>query len=100
MLVHTPKISNCLPSLNPQNLHSYLAITNLKIKANYYVKKYYFYPVFYFVKMVSLLGSEKQGRQCKVNVKVTLVQALRVCTGRTARSGSRGTALLFHDQRH
>ena len=30
-------------------------------------------------------------------VKVTLVQALRLCTGRTAHRGSRGIALLFHD---
>ena len=30
-------------------------------------------------------------------VKVTLVQALRLCTGRTARRGSRGIALSFHD---
>ena len=30
-------------------------------------------------------------------VKVTLVQALRFCTGRTAHSGSRGIALPFHD---
>ena len=37
---------------------------------------------------------------CKVKVKVTLVQALRLCTGRTANRGSRGIALLFHDQRH
>ena len=36
----------------------------------------------------------------KVKVKVTLVQALRLCTGRTAHSGSRGIAILFHDQRH
>jgi len=33
-------------------------------------------------------------------VKVTLVQALRLCTGRTAHRRSRGIALLFHDQRH
>ena len=33
----------------------------------------------------------------KVKVKVTLVQALRLCTGRTAHRGSRGIALLFHD---
>jgi len=33
-------------------------------------------------------------------VKCTLVQALRLCTGRTAHRGSRGIALLFHDQRH
>jgi len=34
------------------------------------------------------------------NVSASLVQALRLCTGRTARKGSRGIALLFHDQRH
>jgi hypothetical protein len=33
----------------------------------------------------------------KVKVKVTLVQALRFCTGRTAYRGSRGIALPFHD---
>jgi len=33
----------------------------------------------------------------KVKVKVTLVQALRLCTGRTANKGSRGIALLFLD---
>ena len=30
-------------------------------------------------------------------VKVTLVQALRLCTGRTAHRGSGGIALPFHD---
>ena len=30
-------------------------------------------------------------------VKCTLVQALRLCTGRTAHRGSRGIALSFHD---
>ena len=39
-------------------------------------------------------------RSTKKKVKVTLVQALRLCTGRTAHRGSRGIALLFHDQRH
>jgi hypothetical protein len=34
---------------------------------------------------------------CKGKVKCTLVQALRLCTGRTAHRGSRGIALLFHD---
>ena len=33
----------------------------------------------------------------KVNVKCTLVQALRLCTGRTAQRRSRGIALPFHD---
>ena len=33
----------------------------------------------------------------KVKVKCTLVQALRLCTGRTAHRGSRGIALPFHN---
>ena len=33
----------------------------------------------------------------KVKVKVTLVQALRLYTDRTAHRGSRGIALHFHD---
>jgi hypothetical protein len=33
----------------------------------------------------------------KVKLKCTLVQALRLCTGRTAHMGSRGIALLFYD---
>ena len=33
----------------------------------------------------------------KDTVKCTLVQALGLCTGRTAHRGSRGIALLFHD---
>ena len=32
-----------------------------------------------------------------VKVKCTLVQALKLCTGRMAHRGSRGIALLFHD---
>ena len=32
-----------------------------------------------------------------VKVKVTLVQALRLCTGRTAHRGSRGLAVPLHD---
>jgi len=34
----------------------------------------------------------------KVKVKFTLVQALRLYTGRTAHRGSRGIALPFHDR--
>jgi hypothetical protein len=36
----------------------------------------------------------------EVKVKVTLVQALRLCTGRAAHRGSTSVALLSHDQRH
>jgi hypothetical protein len=39
-------------------------------------------------------------RMVKVKVKCILVQALRLCTGCTAHRGSRGIAVLFHDQRH
>jgi len=35
--------------------------------------------------------------EVKGKVKCTLVQAPRLCTGRTAHWGSRGTALPFHD---
>ena len=42
-------------------------------------------------------GIKKQTPDYRVKVKVTLVQALRLCTGRTAHMGSRGIALPFHD---
>jgi hypothetical protein len=34
----------------------------------------------------------------KVKIKVTLVQTLRLCTGRTAHRGSRGVALLYRQR--
>jgi hypothetical protein len=36
-------------------------------------------------------------QKVKVKLKVTLVQALRLCTGRMAHRVSRGIALPFHD---
>jgi len=44
-----------------------------------------------------LRSDMNNGHFKKVKVKCTLVQALRLCTGRTAHRGSRGIALLFHD---
>ena len=44
-----------------------------------------------FVLFVRKLGRFRE------KVKCTLVQALRLCTSRTAHRGSRGIALLFHD---
>ena len=53
-----------------------------------------------------LLGERLRGHSgCRIasvssegkKVKCTLVQALRLCTGRTAHGGSRGIALPFHD---
>ena len=42
-------------------------------------------------------GNKINYRIKNVKIKCTLVQALRLCTGRTAHRGSRGIALLFHD---
>jgi len=39
----------------------------------------------------------QEGNMAKVKVNCTLVQALRLCTGRTADRGSRVIALLSHD---
>jgi hypothetical protein len=48
-------------------------------------------------KNVSHTETHTSSTQVKSNVKVTLVKALRLCTGRTAHRGSRSIALLFHD---
>ena len=40
------------------------------------------------------------GPKLQVKVKCTPVETLRLWTGRMAHRGSRGIALLFHDQRH
>jgi len=42
----------------------------------------------------------REGDSRLVKVKLTPVQALRLCTGRTAHRGSRGIALPSHDERH
>jgi len=44
-----------------------------------------------YVKSYSIFSSQYR------NLKCTLVQALRLCTGRTAHRGSGGIALLFLD---
>jgi len=51
--------------------------------------------------IVKTLRDENEDTDCrkvKVKVKFTLVQALRLCTGRTAHRGSRGIALPFLDR--
>jgi len=44
-----------------------------------------------------LVKGEKKERKKRKKIKVTLVQALRLCTGHMAHRGSRGIALPFHD---
>jgi hypothetical protein len=58
-------------------------------------------------KGLKLLKTPKNGRLNNLNdpvlnmlISAPLVQALRLCTGRTAHRGNRGIALLFGDQRH
>ena len=52
-------------------------------------------------KFKAFYGSRRFTEACYLKwserVNCTLVQALRLCTGRTAHRGSRHTALLFHD---
>ena len=58
---------------------------------------------FFFGNVIAADRKDQLARWCeklKVNLKCTLVQALRLCTGRTAHRGSRGIALLLHDQQH
>jgi len=43
---------------------------------------------------------DEGGRFIRKMVECTLVQLLRLCTGRTAHRGSKGIALFIHDQRH
>jgi hypothetical protein len=49
------------------------------------------------VKKASTLEVRNVSDMEQVEVKVTIVQALRLCTGHTAHRESRGTALPFHD---
>jgi len=53
----------------------------------------------YRVRVYRVRWIELKKGLCIVKVKCTLVQALRLCTGRTAHRGSKRVALLFHDQR-
>jgi hypothetical protein len=45
----------------------------------------------------SIIMDASKGKKEGKKVKVTLVQVLRLCTGRTTHRGIRGIALLFHD---
>ena len=53
--------------------------------------------VLFVLSLQNLRAPHWTGYNLKVKVKVTLVQVLRLCTGRTAHRVSRGIALPFHD---
>jgi len=56
-----------------------------------------YHTIPYHTFLYSRLPEDEQwdSKHVKKKVNCTLVQALRLCTGRTARRGSRGIALLF-----
>jgi hypothetical protein len=54
-------------------------------------------PLIFHMLLASMHHTVVNAFQVKIKLKVTLVQALRLCTGRTAHRRSRGIALLFHD---
>ena len=80
-----PIQSNPIQFSYPSLTHSiYLPFISVPQTPRYNVKV--FYEMFLF-----------SVKKVKVKVKCTLVQALRLCTGRTAHKGRRVIALLFHD---
>ena len=57
-------------------------------------------PATSLVPVLGAVRGRKKNVRCtgkKVTVKCTLLQALRLCIGRTTHRGSRGIALPFHD---
>ena len=85
----TSEIEICVK--NCQDMVSLVMAVGTKRVGNNYVKE--ITNLFFY--LVCAITCKK--KKIKVKVKVTLVQALRLCTGRTAHRGSRGIALLFHD---
>ena len=73
----------------------------LSVPPQFNIKKFYILPTD-CIKSCVLYGSRHTERYfpiytIKVKVKCTLVQALRLCTDRTAHRGSRGIAVPFLD---
>jgi hypothetical protein len=66
--------------------------------SNYYwYNRYYCFYYYYYYYVVFAINLLQDIYNCILTC--TLVQALGLSTGRTAHRGSRGIALLFHDQR-
>jgi hypothetical protein len=51
----------------------------------------------FMLQLLETVGHYAFSNTVLLYIKCTLVQALRLCTGHTAYIGSRGIALLFHD---
>jgi hypothetical protein len=62
---------------------------------------YYFSDMFWLITVIiqsEIVDTKEHYNILSIGkVKCNLVQALRLCTGRSAHSGSRGIALFFHD---
>jgi hypothetical protein len=68
------------------------------MKVDKWLSYFHFREIIRMLRNVQCLSNHNiTFKMLKVKVKCTLVQALRLCTGRTAHRGSRGIALLFHD---
>ena len=77
---------------------------NLMRGINHEAPRYAFSPAsYYFLQLIAkyLVKRNKSDWKARMSVKkkvnCTLVQALRLCTSRTAHRRSRGIAILFHD---
>jgi len=74
----------------------HILITNVQTILQVIIYRYVYnlpaYQISYYISHLTFFISK-----VKVKVKCTLVQALRLCTGRTAHRESGCIALLFHD---
>jgi hypothetical protein len=90
------KTLRMLPVISPSNVPRNKLGHSLTTDAVFQTIRLVFHNSSLWV-LLGLISEKKLSIRCKVKVKCTLVQALRLCTGRTAPTGSRGIALLFHD---
>jgi hypothetical protein len=98
---------NCWPDVNWAVVVTYCNVCLVqKVKTCFLCCSFLGYDCMWYCKWISTLPPSPEsyweqgaviGRWVKVKVNYTLVQALRLCTGRTAHRGSRGIVLLFHD---
>jgi len=76
---------------------AYNRLVKIKVRtSSLFLKRVLAQKDFHFVSQIFFFFPSSHRLEGK-KVKYTLVQALRLCTDRTAHRGSRGIAVLFHD---